>query len=341
MGKDKQDKTKNKKQVEIPVKTDIEETEANEDGNILANATASNKDEMDGDNINLKTILMEIKDFRKENTQQFEEIKAKVCKTNARLEEAEGRIADTEEWVQTMEDAVTELLQLQSKLESQIIDQEGRSRRNNIRIYGVIENEERSSPTMIDFVENLFREKLQLPPTLNLHIERAHRALTAAPPDGAPPRSIVARFLSYKTKEEVLKKAWQRKGFQWKGKQINLDHDYAPGILKQRQAYTEAKRILKQRGIRFQTPFPAKLRVFYQDGTTLYNTAEDATKDMLDRGFPVTIFKPPETPMSRIKKLTWNTKGDKKGKRHPSEDPGQARPSSVKERLQQYRRETL
>lgn len=49
---------------------------------------------------------MEIKDFRKENTQQFEEVKAEICKTNIRLEEAEGRIVDTEERVEMVEDVV-------------------------------------------------------------------------------------------------------------------------------------------------------------------------------------------------------------------------------------------
>lgn len=42
--------------------------------------------------------------------QQFEEVKAKVCKTSARLKEAENHILDMEEQIQTMEDAVTELL---------------------------------------------------------------------------------------------------------------------------------------------------------------------------------------------------------------------------------------
>lgn len=91
----------------------------------------------------------EFKNFRKENTQQFEEVEAQVCKTNARLEEAEGGILDLAERVQT----VTELLKLESKLESQITKQEGRSCRKNVRIYGVVENEEKSVSPMIDFVE--------------------------------------------------------------------------------------------------------------------------------------------------------------------------------------------
>lgn len=54
--------------------------------------------------------------IRKENVQQLEEVKAKVCKTSARLKEAENHILDMEEQIQTTEDAVTELLKLQSKL---------------------------------------------------------------------------------------------------------------------------------------------------------------------------------------------------------------------------------
>lgn len=35
---------------------------------------------------------------------------------------------------------------------------------------------------MIDFIEDLLREKLELPPSLHLQIERAHQALVSRPP---------------------------------------------------------------------------------------------------------------------------------------------------------------
>lgn len=54
--------------------------------------------------------------------QQFEEVKAKVCKTSARLKEADNHILDMEEQIQTMQDAVTEQLKLQSKLKWQITE---------------------------------------------------------------------------------------------------------------------------------------------------------------------------------------------------------------------------
>ncbi|KAK7944293.1 hypothetical protein WMY93_000021 [Mugilogobius chulae] len=112
----------------------------------------------------------------KANVEQFREIKDQIKVTNDNLGLLEERVLDSEERIQAMEDAIGELAKLQSKLELQIIDQEGRSRRNNLRIYGVVEGEEKNAPTMTDFVERLLKENLPLTPSLDLYIERAHRA---------------------------------------------------------------------------------------------------------------------------------------------------------------------
>lgn len=86
-----------------------------------------------------------------------------------------------------------------------------------------------------------------------------------------------------------------------------VDHDYAPEVMKRRKEYTEAKRVLREKKIRFQTPFPAKFRVFYEGETCLYNSAADATKDMVDRGFQVCIIKPAEDSMEKIQRQMWKT----------------------------------
>lgn len=62
-----------------------------------------------------------------------------------------------------------------------------------------------------------------------------------------------------------------------------------------KKKYAEAKRVLREKKTQFQTPFPAKLRVFFQEQTRIYCSAEEATKDMATRGLPVKAFKPPET----------------------------------------------
>ncbi|KAI4806957.1 hypothetical protein KUCAC02_017747 [Chaenocephalus aceratus] len=137
---------------------------------------------------------------------------------------------------------------------------EGRSRRENIRIHGVKEGAEDNSPSMGTFVEDLLREGLDLPATFELRVERAHRALMPKPPGEVSPRSIVVKLSSYRTKEELLRLAWQKRGFQHLERRVNLDHDYAPDVLRKRKAYAEAKTVLRVRKIRFQTPFQASKR---------------------------------------------------------------------------------
>ncbi|XDV19595.1 hypothetical protein PO909_025041 [Leuciscus waleckii] len=182
------------------------------------------------------------------------------------------------------------------------IDQEARARRRNLRIFNVPENEEQGS-TVTVFLEKFLREKLNLPDSLELNIERAHRALAPKPADGEKPRSIVAQFLQYRTKEEILRKAWEKKGIYVNTQRIYFDHDYPTAILNRRKEYNEAKRILREKKIRFQTPYPFKLRVFYEDETRVYHTAHEATKDMHDRGFAREFERQPFIPplgLSRV-----------------------------------------
>jgi hypothetical protein len=46
---------------------------------------------------------------------------------------------------------------------------------------------------------------------------------------------------------------------------VFFDHDYAGEILKRRKEYTPIKKALKEKGIRFQTPYPAKMWVYRQE----------------------------------------------------------------------------
>lgn len=103
--------------------------------------------------VNMERILQEIQDFRKENNQHLEDIKDELNKTNQRIEEAEDRIDAVETRLQTMEQAMKKMLKVQAQHEDKLIDQEGRARRENIKIYKVPENKEGSSMTA--FVEKL------------------------------------------------------------------------------------------------------------------------------------------------------------------------------------------
>lgn len=290
--------------------------------------------QVDADMANLHTILQELREFRRENAETLQEIREDIKVTNNRLDEAEMRISETEDRVQGLEEAMRELLKLQAKMEDKLTDQEGRARRDNIRIHGITEESESNSTSMITFVEKLLKEKLELPHTDDLKIERAHRALGPKPPADAPPRSIVVKFSSSKTKEEILKQVWRKKGFLYKEKKVFVDHDYAPETLRKRREYAEAKKVLRENNIRFQTPFPARLRVFYEGATCLYNSAEEATQDMVKRGLSVTIYNPPGSWADRVKNLMWcKTRTARGGEQQP-----EPRRDGYKKKLDSFRR---
>ena len=132
----------------------------------------------------------------------------------------------------------------------------GFSRRNNIRLYNVVEGAEKYS--MPNFVEGLFKGILEN--DTDLGIERAHRALASKPPSGAPPRSMVVWFLKFSVKEKVLHATW-KKPVNFQGQRVFIDHDYVGEILKRRKEYAPIKKALKEKGIRFQTPYPVKMQV--------------------------------------------------------------------------------
>uniref|UniRef100_A0AAV2JPJ8 SEC7 domain-containing protein n=1 Tax=Knipowitschia caucasica TaxID=637954 RepID=A0AAV2JPJ8_KNICA len=251
-----------------------------------ASSTSNMEDEPkigSGDGANFDLILKELREFRRENKEQFDNIREDINGIAKRMDEAEEQIMEAETSIQASEEMLLELAKLQTQVEAKLTDLEGRSRRENIRIHGVVEGAEEGATSVINFVESLLRNGLGIPPTTAFNIERAHRALGVKPPVGAPPRSFVVKFAGYRLKEDILRRAWQARGFDFQGKKVFLDNDYAPEIQKRRKEYTAAKAALREKNIRFQTPFPARLRVHYSEGMVTYNSAQEATEDMVKR----------------------------------------------------------
>ena len=149
---------------------------------------------------------------------------------------------------------------------------------NNIRVFNCPETETEDK-NMIEYLDGLLRESLDLPDGTQLHIMRAHRALFPKPSDSTkPPRAIVANFLQFDTKEMVLRKAWATE-VKVDGRRIGFDHDYPQEVVKLRKEYVPLKKLLKEKGISFSSPF-TKLRVRWPDGTVVYTTAEEADREI-------------------------------------------------------------
>ena len=72
---------------------------------------------------------------------------------------------------------------------------ENQSRRNNIRIYGILEEENESWDTTEEKVKQVLAEKLNLEEAL--HIERAHRVGRVASGPRRRPRTIVGKLRDF------------------------------------------------------------------------------------------------------------------------------------------------
>lgn len=213
----------------------------------------------------------------------FGELKGEMSELQKRTAEAEDRISANEDTTRRHERALRFLLHREMELNARCEDMQNRLRRNNLRIYNVAEGSEGKDVKL--FVHDLFKSVFQLPPELNIVIERAHRALTAKPknPEAAP-RSLIVRFLDFSVKEIILRQAWEQKKVMYAGKQIYFDHDFSPELQKKRALVRDAVKQLKVKNIRATCIYPAQLRVFTADGVKIYPTLTDAVPVLEEMG---------------------------------------------------------
>lgn len=282
----------------------------------------------------LRNVGKEVKEFRNDTKLQLQSIRGELDKANLRLNEVESRVSENEDKLQNTDEILSELISTHEKMHLKMTSLEAYSRRETLRIFGVPEGAESGSQSIAHFVEKLLRDNLNIPPTMELQIQRAHRALASPPPDGSRPRSILVKFLCFTVKEEVLRLAWQKKGFVWNSSKINIDHDFPPEIMAMRKEYAESRRVLKEKNLRFRTLYPARLKVFYEEGAKIYETVEAATADLASRGLPVKVVKPATTLREKLQRCAqWRRAGEQ----HPRQHRGAA---GFKEKLQVFRRES-
>lgn len=55
----------------------------------------------------------------------------------------------------------------------------------------------------------------------------------------------MVRFISFRNKVKIMKTAWQKRGFEYEGQKVFLDHDHDPEALRKRKEYIEAKKLLR------------------------------------------------------------------------------------------------
>lgn len=98
------------------------------------------------------------------------------------------------------------------------------------------------------------------------------------------------------------------------GRHLSFDHDYATEVIQKCKAYTWIKNLLKEKGIRFQTPLD-KMHIHWDSGTRTYESAQDAAQALRKRGYSVEIpsssTADPSREMERLLRApTWQRAGE-------------------------------
>ena len=117
---------------------------------------------------------------------------------------------------------------------------EDRSRRNNLRIYGISESKYETSEKCEEKVDEVFREKLGLN---TIHTERAHHVKRGKNYKSAKPRTIVCNLLSFKEKKLVMKNAKKLKNTN-----IFIAEDFSPETMEYRKQLWEEVKELRRKG---------------------------------------------------------------------------------------------
>lgn len=202
-------------------------------------------------------------------------IRHDMDKFRTRFSEAEGRISQLEDDTRS-DSRDLRALQLQVKaLQEKFIDTENRLRRNNIRVLGLPEQAEGSRPA--EFAETFLISLLDLPampPTFV--VERAHRVPATPLIPGNPPQPFLLKLLNYRDRDRILAAAREKQDLRFNNAKIMLFPDYSPEVQQRHLSFTEARRRLRGKGLKFSLLYPSKLCVIDGDHAHFFVDPEAA-----------------------------------------------------------------
>ncbi|XP_078539573.1 mucin-5B-like [Lissotriton helveticus] len=185
---------------------------------------------------------------------------------------------------------VTDMSELQTKvsqlkkenaaLADKLDDQEGRARRNNVRIIGLPESEGKQAMDL--YVEELIKTELKPKGLSNFFtVERAHRVPGGKPKPGAPPRPVLACLFNFRDGDAILQAARTSPPVSIHNSNITFFPDYTAAVSQRRRNFQEVKRELRSRELPYSMLFPARLRVV-ADGRAWFFETPEAAQDWID-----------------------------------------------------------
>uniref|UniRef100_H3ASY5 L1 transposable element RRM domain-containing protein n=1 Tax=Latimeria chalumnae TaxID=7897 RepID=H3ASY5_LATCH len=193
-----------------------------------------------------------------------------------RATEVECRVSKVEDVGQEESQRQQQLEQRLTAAVARIDDLENRSRRNNIKIVSFPEGAEGGDP--MKFLQSVLPELLGLDKDWPLEIERVHHARGPRPAPDQRPRAFIIKLLRFPTRELLLKTARLKGPLNWRENRISLFLDWSRDLQVRQQRFWEARKMLRDRNIKFGLFYPAIMKITLNRETCSFTDPEEVKK---------------------------------------------------------------
>ncbi|XP_064146140.1 nucleoporin NUP42 isoform X1 [Loxodonta africana] len=202
------------------------------------------------------------------NEKQLEipELDNKITELNNSLEGHRSRIETLEGGVSKIENKKSEMTQFEEQMETRMkkLEQNIRAmwdtiKKNNIRIMGIPEEEERVKSSEKIFEEILAENFPNIMEDKKIFIEEAQRTPYRLNPKRNTPRHIIIKLSRTKDKERILRAAREKQNITYKGASIRLTADFSSETMQARRQWDDIYKILKEKNCQPRIVYPAKL----------------------------------------------------------------------------------
>lgn len=203
----------------------------------------------------------------------FVDLQQDITAKAKRLTEAEGRIGDTEDSLESVKTELAGAAKRIAYLESKTEDLENWGRRKNLRLVGLPENAEKTQP-MLDYIQHMLPVWLALDAAKSFTLERAHRTLARPRPDQS--RAVIIRFLRFQDREFVFNTS-KRRLLTHDGHKIFFAQDLSAETMKARSPFNAVRKKFIEAGtFGGFTIHPCKMRALHNGKIALFSTPEEA-----------------------------------------------------------------
>ncbi|KAI5933824.1 LINE-1 retrotransposable element ORF1 protein [Manis javanica] len=220
--------------------------------------------------IKLITMLMELH----RNMQELrDDVQKEITEMKQSLEGFISRMDKMQEAIDGIETREQEHIEADAERDKKISRNEtilrelcDQSKRNNIHIIGVPEEEEREKGIESVFEEIIAENFPKLGEEIIDQTTEVHRTPNRKDPRRTTPRRIIIKMAKIKDKDRVLKAAREKKKVTYKGKSIRLSSDFSIETLQARREWHDIFNAMKQKGLEPRILYPARLSFKYEGG---------------------------------------------------------------------------